>query len=38
MACFRENTQSWREGLLDDKRHGLKQDSRLAIGDGPLRF
>ena len=35
---FRESTQSWREVLLDLKRRGLKQDSKLAIGDGALGF
>ncbi len=33
---FRESTQSWREVLLDLKRRGLKQDPKLAIGDGAL--
>ena len=31
-------TQSWREVLLDLKRRGLKQDPKLAIGDGALGF
>ena len=31
---FRESTQGWREVLPDLKRRGLKQDPRLAIGDG----
>ena len=35
---FRESTQSWRELLLDLKRRGLKQDPKLAIGDGTLGF
>ena len=35
---FRESTQSWRELLLDLKRSGLKQDPKLAIGDGALGF
>ena len=35
---FRESTQSWRELLLDLKRRGLKQDPKLAIGDGALGF
>lgn len=35
---FRESTQSWREVLLDLKRRGLKQDPKLAIGDGALGF
>ena len=35
---FRESTQSWREVLLDLKQHGLKQDPKLAIGDGALGF
>ena len=35
---FRESTQSWRELLLDFKRRGLKQDPKLAIGDGALGF
>ena len=35
---FRESSQSWREVLLDLKRRGLKQDPKLAIGDGALGF
>ena len=35
---FRESTQSWREVLLDLKRRGLKQDPKLATGDGALGF
>jgi len=35
---FRESTQSWREVLLDLKQRGLKQDPKLAIGDGALGF
>lgn len=35
---FRESTQSWRELLLDLRRRGLKQDPKLAIGDGALGF
>ena len=35
---FRESPQSWREVLLDLKRRGLKQDPKLAIGDGALGF
>ena len=35
---FRESTRSWREVLLDLKRRGLRQDSKLAIGDGALGF
>jgi transposase-like protein len=35
---FRESTQSWRELLLDLKRHGLVHDPKLAIGDGALGF
>lgn len=35
---YRESTQSWRELLLDLKRQGLKQDPKLAIGDGALGF
>lgn len=35
---FRESTRSWREVLLDLKRRGLKQDPKLAIGDGALGF
>ena len=35
---FRESTQSWRDMLLDLKRRGLKQDPKLAIGDGALGF
>jgi putative transposase len=34
----RESTESWREVLLDLKRRGLKQDPKLAIGDGALGF
>jgi len=36
--CFRESTQSSRELLPDLKRRGLKQDPKLAIGDGALGF
>ena len=35
---FRESTESWRELLLDLRRRGLKQDPKLAIGDGALGF
>lgn len=35
---FRESTESWREVLLELKRCGLKQDPKLAIGDGALGF
>ena len=35
---FRESTQSWRELLIDLKRRGLKQDPKLAIGDGAMGF
>ena len=35
---FRESTESWREVLLDLKRRGLRQDPKLAIGDGALGF
>ena len=35
---FRESTESWRELLLDLKRRGLRQDPKLAIGDGALGF
>ena len=35
---FRESTQIWREVLLDLKRRGLKQDPKLAVGDGALGF
>lgn len=35
---FRKSTQSWRELLLNLKRRGLKQDPKLAIGDGALGF
>lgn len=35
---FRESTESWRELLLDLRRRSLKQDPKLAIGDGGLRF
>jgi transposase-like protein len=35
---LRENTQSWRELLLDLKRRGLAMGPQLAIGDGALGF
>ena len=35
---FRESAESWRELLLGLKRRGLKQDPKLAIGDGALGF
>ena len=35
---FRESTESWRELLLDLRRRALKQDPKLAIGDGALGF
>jgi len=35
---LRESTESWREVLLDLKRRGLKQNPKLAIGDGALGF
>ena len=35
---FRESAESWRELLLDLRRRGLKQDPKLAIGDGALGF
>jgi len=35
---FHKSTQSWRELLLDLKRRGLKQDPKLAVGDGALGF
>ncbi|MTH79472.1 IS256 family transposase [Paracoccus aestuariivivens] len=35
---FRESAENWRELLLDLKRRGLKQDPKLAIGDGALGF
>ena len=35
---FRESTENWREVLLDLKRRGLKQDPKLATGDGALGF
>jgi putative transposase len=35
---FRESTESWREVLLDLKRRGLRQDPKLAVGDGALGF
>jgi putative transposase len=35
---FRESTESWRQSLLDLKRRGMKQDPKLAIGDGALGF
>ena len=33
---FRESAESWRELLLDLRCRGLKQDPKLAIGDGAL--
>jgi len=38
MDGVRESTESWREVLLGLKRRGLKQDPKLAIGDGALGF
>ncbi len=35
---LRESAESCRELLLDLRRRGLKQDPKLAIGDGALRF
>lgn len=35
---FRESTESWRELLLNLKQRGLKQDPKLAIGDGAMGF
>ena len=35
---FRESTESWRALLLDLRRRGLKQDPKLAVGDGALGF
>ena len=35
---FRESAENWRELLLDLRRRGLKQDPKLAIGDGALGF
>jgi len=35
---FRESAESWRELLLKLRRRGLKQDPKLAIGDGALGF
>ena len=35
---FRESTGNWRELLPDLKRRGMKQDPKLAIGDGALGF
>jgi len=35
---LRESIQIWREGLLDLKRRGQKQNPKLAIGDGALGF
>ncbi|BAO42975.1 IS256 family transposase [Thiolapillus brandeum] len=34
----RESTQSWREVLLDLKKHGLEEAPKLAAGDGALGF
>ncbi len=35
---YRENTQSWREVLLDLRHRGMSVDPELAIGDGALGF
>ncbi len=35
---YRESEQSWKELLLDVKARGLKEDPKLAIGDGALGF
>ena len=35
---LRESAQSWRELLLDLKRHGLAMGPQLAVGDGALGF
>ncbi len=35
---FRESAGNWRAVLLDLRRRGLKQDPKLAIGDGALKF
>ncbi len=35
---YRESEQSWKELLLDLKARGLKDDPKLAIGDGALGF
>ena len=35
---LRESAQSWRELLLDLKRHGLSSGPQLAVGDGALGF
>ena len=35
---YRESEQSWKELLLDLKRHGLQHGPSLAIGDGALGF
>lgn len=35
---FHKSTQSWRAMLRDLKRRGLKQDPKLAIGDGAMGF
>jgi putative transposase len=35
---YRESEQSWKELLLDVKYRGLREDPKLAIGDGALGF
>ena len=35
---MRESTQSWKELLLDLKRHGLSMGTELAVADGALGF
>lgn len=35
---YRESKLSWKEMLLDLKRRGLKNDPKLAVGDGALGF
>ena len=35
---FRESAENWRAVLLDLKRRGLKQDPKLAVGDGAPGF
>ena len=34
----RESKKSWGETLRDPKAHGLKEDPKLAVGDGALGF
>ena len=35
---YRESTQSWKELLLDLKKHGLSKPPALAVGDGAMGF